>query len=105
MLQPSGEADLPLESLGAQDLAQLRVEHFEGDGTVVLQVAGEIDRGHPPAPELALECVAAAQPALKLRLQVGHRAWDEGTRDGPENLVLYDTRPRGARVGYGEGSK
>ena len=55
MLQPGGEPDLALEALRAERLPQLGMEHLEGDGAVVLEVAGEIDRGHAAAAELALE--------------------------------------------------
>ncbi|MBX6331397.1 MAG: hypothetical protein IRY91_06100 [Gemmatimonadaceae bacterium] len=61
VLQPRGEPDLPLEAGGAERLGDLGVEHLERDRAVVLAVAGEIDRGHSPAAELALERVAIAQ--------------------------------------------
>ena len=75
VLQPRDEPDLPLEALGSQRLRQLGMEHLEGHRAVVLEIAGEEDCGHAPAPKLALECIATAQPALELRLQVGHRAF------------------------------
>jgi hypothetical protein len=34
------------------------MEYLERDGAVVAEVVGEVDRRHPPAPELALEHVA-----------------------------------------------
>ncbi len=76
MLQSRGHADLALEPLRTEHLPQLRMQDLEGDGAIVLQVVREIDSGHPPAPELALERVSAAQPALKLCQQVGHWAWE-----------------------------
>ena len=45
----------------ADDGAQLRVEHLDGDLAAVLQVFGEIDRGHAALAELALEAVAVAE--------------------------------------------
>jgi hypothetical protein len=61
MLQPGGALDFPKEALGAQHLGQLGAQHLDGDQTTVLEVAGEIDRGHASAPKLALECVVFAQ--------------------------------------------
>ena len=82
MLQPGGEPDLALEALGTQRDRELGVEHLECHRAVVLEVAGQEDRSHAAAPELPLERVATAQPALELRLQVGHRAYDErGARE------------------------
>ena len=54
-------ADLSKETLGAYDCRELRVHDLEGDGSVMLEVAGEIDRSHPTAPELALDRVAVRQ--------------------------------------------
>ena len=72
MLQPGGEPDLALEPLGPEGGRELRMQHLERDRAVVPEVAGEKDRGHAPAPELALELVATAQPFLDLRPQIGH---------------------------------
>ena len=73
MLQPGGEPDLALEALGAERRGQLGMEHLERDRTVVPEVAGEIDRGHAAAAELALEHVAGGQRCLELLPQVAHR--------------------------------
>jgi hypothetical protein len=37
------------------------MKHFQGDGTIVLEVAGEIDRGHAAAAKLPLEEIAVAK--------------------------------------------
>ena len=58
VLQPGGEADLALEALGAEGGGELGMEHLERDRAVVPEVAREVDRGHAPAAELALERVA-----------------------------------------------
>ena len=65
MLEPGGRADLAQEALGAEAAGELGVQHLEGDGAVVAEVAGEIDGGHAAAAELALERVSgrAARPA------------------------------------------
>ena len=72
MLQPGGELDLAQEALGAERGGELGVEDLERDRAVVLQVLGEEDGGHAPAPELTLECVTAAQTVLEFCLEVGH---------------------------------
>ncbi len=57
---------------GPSDGGELGVEHLEGDGAVVLEVAREEDRGHAPATELALEGVPLAQPFAQRRYLIGH---------------------------------
>ena len=57
MVETRGEPDLPDEPLGAEHLGQLGMEDLQGDQTVMAEVAGEIDRGHAPAPELTLDHV------------------------------------------------
>ena len=49
--------DLEEEALGTQGGGELRVEQLQGDPPVMLEVQGEVDRGHAPAAELALEHV------------------------------------------------
>ena len=73
MLEAGGEADLPLEPLGAERGGELRQQHLERDRAVVLEVAREVDHRHAPAPELALEGVAVGESRLEQRLRV-HRS-------------------------------
>ena len=61
MLEPGGEADLALETLGAEGGGELAEEHLEGDGPVVADVMGQVDGGHPAAAELALDGVAVGE--------------------------------------------
>jgi hypothetical protein len=58
MLESSGDLDLAEKSFGAQRRPELGMKDLDGNEAVVLEVAGEIDRGHPASPELALEAVA-----------------------------------------------
>jgi hypothetical protein len=58
VVEPGGEPDLAQEALRAEGVSQLRVQDLERDGTVMLEIMREVDRGHPPAPELALKHVA-----------------------------------------------
>jgi hypothetical protein len=58
VLEAGRELDLAVEPLGPERVGQVRVEDFERDRPIVLQVVGQEDRGHAAAPELALEHVA-----------------------------------------------
>ncbi len=65
MLEPRGELDLALEAVGADRGGQLGVQHLQGDGAVVADVADEVDGGHAAAAELALDGVAVCQRGLE----------------------------------------
>jgi hypothetical protein len=67
VLQPGGELDLALEPIGAEGDGHRRQEDLEGDGSLVLEVPGEIDRGHPAPAELALDEVAIGQGLAQAR--------------------------------------
>ncbi len=51
---------------------ELGVEHFQRDLAVMLQVAGEVDRGHAPATELSLERIRIRQSLGERLLGRGH---------------------------------
>ena len=72
MLQPGGEADLPLEPLGAEAGGQVQMEHLERDRPVVPEVLRQPDRGHAAAAELALEGVAVPQSRAQCCYRIGH---------------------------------
>ncbi len=61
VVEPGGRADLAQEALGTECVGEFRVEELERDRAVVSEVPGEIDRGHSPAPELALKLVAVPE--------------------------------------------
>jgi hypothetical protein len=71
VLEPCGEPDLALEPFRAERGGELGEENLERDRTVVLDVAGEIDRGHATPAELTLERVPPAQSFLKLSGKIG----------------------------------
>ncbi len=75
MMQPRLRADLALETLDAEGLAERRVQHLERDAAAVAQVLGEIDGRRRPAAHLFLHQIAigqgVGQPVHDL---VGHRA-------------------------------
>ena len=57
MIEPGGNLDLAQEAVGAERGGELGVQHLEGDDAVVLEIAGEVDGGHAPAAELALDLI------------------------------------------------
>ena len=71
MLELGCEADLPLEALGPQARGQLGMQDLERHRAPVLEVAREEDRGHAPAPELALEDVAVTESGSQRSGEVG----------------------------------
>ena len=74
MLQARGESDFALVALGTERGGELRVEHLEGHRPVVLEVPGELDGGHAPASELALEGVPIPQAFAQRRYRISHEA-------------------------------
>ena len=78
MLEPGGELDLPLEPVGPDGDGELRKQHLQRDGAVVLEVASQVDGGHAAAPELALEHVAVAEGLAEVWKWYGH--WPERGR-------------------------
>ena len=71
MLQPGGELDLAQEPLGAERCGQLRMEHLERDGAVVLEVLRQVYGRHAAPAELALEGVAVGEGGLQLSADLG----------------------------------
>jgi hypothetical protein len=78
VIEPGREPDLPDESLGAQGVRQLGMEDLQGNRTVVPEIAGEKDRGHPAAPELAFDRVAVTQGVGQLGRDPLGQAWSCG---------------------------
>ena len=72
VLQPGGEADLALEPVRPERGGQLGVEHLERHRPVVPEVLGEVDGGHAPAAELALDRVAVPQSRAEIRQGIRH---------------------------------
>ena len=58
MIEFGGEVDLGEKPSPAQHGGQLRAEHLERDVAVVLEVVGQVDRGHAALAELVVEPVA-----------------------------------------------
>jgi hypothetical protein len=82
MLQAGGELDLTQETIGAEGLGQLRMEHLERHGTFVAEIVRQVHHGHAATAELALDAVAVCQSRLKAIQDIGHEA--PSIRDGSE---------------------
>ena len=61
VLQAGGGPDFALEAFWAERGSQLGMKHLQGDRAVVLEVVGEVHRGHAAPAQLALEPVAVSQ--------------------------------------------
>ncbi len=83
VIEPRRGADLAQEALGAEQRRELRMEHLEGNESVVSKVPREPDRGHAPAPELPLEHVTVPQGLSQNGGRVGHRT---GLCEGGRNV-------------------
>src|SRR2546430_6956971 len=61
MIERSRDLDFAQETLGAERDAEIGSQHLHGDLAVVLHVFGEMDGGHPPLAQRALQAVAVGQ--------------------------------------------
>ncbi len=61
MGEPGGDPDFVGEPLGAEQRPQLGPEHLDRHLAAVLQIVGQVDRGHPAPAELALDGVPARE--------------------------------------------
>ncbi len=73
MRETGGRFDLPEKPLPPERSGELRRQHLDRHGAAVLQVPRKVDRGHSPAPELALDRIATGEGGLHLGEEVGHR--------------------------------
>jgi hypothetical protein len=60
MLEARRRSDLTQKAVGTEDRAELGVQHLDGDVPIVPGVVREVDRGHTPGTELALDDVSRA---------------------------------------------
>ena len=72
MAQLGRELDLAQESLGAQRLPDLMLQHLDRDVAVVPEVAREVDRGHTAHAEFALDAVAIDEGSREVRQRGVH---------------------------------
>ena len=93
MLKLRGDADLALESVRAENGAQLGTQHLDRDLTVVLEVPGQVDGRHAAAAELPIEGVAVGDRGLQAGGDVGQ---GERWRAGHGRTEWYACRGEGA---------
>ncbi len=74
MGEPGGEPDLAEEPLGAERVGEFRVEDLDRHLTIMLEIVGEVDGGHPALAELALEQVTVAQSIGEWRADCRHES-------------------------------
>ena len=89
MGEAGGEGDLPEEPLAAEYRRELGPQDLEGDPAVMLEILGKIHRRHAPAPELALERVAAGENFLESGEQIKSpdmRLFERAMRERMEEL-------------------
>ena len=76
MLKLRCRLDLGQEALGTDDCRQLRLEDLEGHLAFVLDVLGQVDRGHAALTELTLDHVAAVEGCVETGDGIGHGEQD-----------------------------
>ena len=76
MLQVGGDLDLLEEPLRADDRGQLGAQHLERHLAAVLEILGEVDRGHATRAQLPLDAVAIGEGVR----EAGHQGC-HGTRN------------------------
>ena len=74
MLETGGDLNLPEKAVRTECGDELLAQELDGNRTVVLKVAGEVDGGHSTPAELPLDHVAIAQGVS----QFGSRPLDHG---------------------------
>jgi hypothetical protein len=62
--------DLGQETLGAYDGSQLRIQDLHGYFSIVLQVLGQVDSGHPAATDFTLDVIAVDQRSVEAFLKI-----------------------------------
>lgn len=80
MLEGGGDPDLAQEALGAERPGQLRPQDLEGDGALVLDVAGHVHDGHSALAQLTLDLIAVPEGRAQAFELVGH-CWSKADID------------------------
>ena len=73
VLELGDELDLTRKAIVAEGVGELRPEHLERHLAVVLEVAREVDRGHPASPDLPNNHVLVAEGGGEAGLLVGQK--------------------------------
>ena len=89
--------DLHHEALGAEHGGQFRLQHLDRDLAVVLQVLGEVHRGHAAGAELALDAVAVGESDRQAG-KVGHGGQTWGWCFAPTSVRTSPPRTLSCRT-------
>ena len=71
MGKPCRDLDLPQKTLRAERCCEVGSEDLDRHLTVVLEVLGQVDRGHAATTDLALDLVAVGQGGAET-VDIGH---------------------------------
>ena len=72
VLEVRGDADLTQEPVGAECAGHFGMEHFDGDGPIVLEVVRQKHRRHPATSHFPLDDVDAGESILEHLAEIGH---------------------------------
>ena len=76
MPQPRGHPNFLVKAFRAKQGAEVRVQHLEGDGTVVAEITRQVDGRHAAPTQLTLDGVAVDQGGAKRLKRVAHALAD-----------------------------
>ena len=72
MLEAGRHPDLALKPLGAHRGGELRVQNLERHRPVVPEVVRQVNGGHAPTPQLALDPIPVGECGLERGAEIGH---------------------------------
>jgi len=96
MIQPRGQLNLSKKALAAERFGEIGMQHFDRDFPIVLDVAGQVDGGHPARAELTVEAIAIGERFDQCNGGV-HAARVSGSRSPPARCRRA---PREARADH-----
>ena len=73
MLQVRRRLDLGQEPLGSHDCCDFGLQDLQRNLALVLDIGGQVDRGHPALAYLTLDRVAAVEGCVQSVDEIGHR--------------------------------
>jgi hypothetical protein len=82
MLQPGGDLDLTQEPVSSERRRQIGPQHLHRHPAVVLEITGEIHRGHAAAADLSLDGISLGQGGLQsvYGARHGRASWDSAAK-------------------------
>ena len=86
-----GDLNLVQEPLGPERGRKLGFQNLDRDPAVVLQVLGEVDRGHPAAAEFTLDRVAPGEGGLQTGERASRERFRRPTSYGPASDAARGT--------------